>query len=156
MHHRTNLEHAIQHGQELRADAARASVAAAARQARSRQFRCECDRRIGRSALGRRPLADRRRRTGVASSAPVRVVSSARSQPFGDLVAAVADRGLATSRAEVNRFVHAPAARCARTNLLSIVQDEALPDVVRERALGRVLVELSKPDAVSSARSDAV
>jgi hypothetical protein len=86
----------------------------------------------------------------------VRVVSSARSQPFGDLVAAGADRGLATSRAEVNRFVHAPAARCARTNLLSIVQDEDLPDVVRERALGRVLVELSKPDAVSSARSDAV
>jgi hypothetical protein len=41
MHHLTNLELAVQHGQELRAAAARARVAAAARQARSWQFRFE-------------------------------------------------------------------------------------------------------------------
>jgi hypothetical protein len=38
------------------------------RQAGGGQFRFECVRRIGRSALGRRTIADRRRRTGVAST----------------------------------------------------------------------------------------
>jgi hypothetical protein len=121
MHHLTNLELAIQHRHALRADAARARVAAAPRQARSRQFRFECVRRIGRSALGRRPLADRRRRAGVASTAPVRVVSSARSQPFGDLVAAVAEEtasGLASSTALTSGDRSLAAERHAEPSLL--------------------------------------
>lgn len=63
--------------------------AAAARRARGGQLRFESVRRIGRSALGRRAVAVRSRDTSVASTAPVRVVSSARSRPYGEVAAAM-------------------------------------------------------------------
>ncbi len=63
--------------------------AAAARRARGEQLRFESVRRIGRSALGRRAVAVRRRETSVASTAPVGVVSSARSRPYGEVAAAM-------------------------------------------------------------------
>jgi hypothetical protein len=69
----------------------------------------------------------------------------ARPVPFDDLAAKLASNGPAALHDELTRFVTSAAARGATPSLLSILADESQPDVARQRAFGRIAVELSHP-----------
>jgi len=69
--------------------------------------------------------------------------------PTFDLATAVATRGVAANAAAVDQLVAAARRAGVRHALVTTLADPSQPDIVRMRALGRVLAEL---DHVAPAR----
>jgi hypothetical protein len=149
----TSLELAELRQHQLRVDAARARLAAQARRARRQRSSLAWLRRIA----SRRP---RYSRTPSAKPAPVTPVTPmARSRPFDDLALRLASDGPAATHDDLSRFVTSAAARGASPTLLSVLADSDQPEVTRQRAFGRIAVELATqmPDSAQHRpdRSDA-
>lgn len=101
----------------------------------------------------------RRWRRRHAATAPAETTPLARSAAFDELATKLAAEGAAAIRGELNRFAARAAARGATPTLLSILVDDGQPDVVRQRAFGRIVAELTSQVPGSaregSGRSDA-
>lgn len=117
---------------DLRVDVAHARLASPTRQARRR-----------RSRIDRHPRARLWRRTPTETSKPVAVAPTAQSIRFDHLASKLASDGPAATHDELTRFVKHAAARGATPLLLSILADDDQPDVARQRAFGRIAVELA-------------
>jgi hypothetical protein len=132
---------------KLRADAARARLAAEARRVRRRR------------PVDWRDQVTRRWRRRHAATAPAEMTPPARSVAFDELAARFAAKGPAAVRVELTRFVARAAARGATPTLLSVLVDDDQPDVARQRALQRVVAELTSQECGSaregSAKSEA-
>jgi hypothetical protein len=129
-----SLELAELRRHELHLDAASARLAADARRARRRRPRPDWLRRVAGRWRGRQ-----------AGTAPATVTPAARSVPFDGLAARFAAEGSAAVRDELSGFVALAAARGATPTLLSVLVDDDQPDVARQRALQRVVAELTSP-----------
>jgi hypothetical protein len=119
---------------ELRLDAARARLAADARRGRRRRARPDWLRRVAGRWRGHQ-----------AGTAPATLTPVARPVPFDGLAARFAAEGPAAVRDELSGFVALATARGATPTLLSVLVDDDQPDVARQRALQRVVAELTSP-----------
>jgi hypothetical protein len=140
----TSLELAELHRHELRSDAADARLAARSRRARRQGSRLDWLRHVA----SRRPRLSR-----TPSAKPAVVTSTTPRHPFDDLASELAANGPAATRDDLTRFVELAAASGATPSLLSVLADRDQPDVARQRAFGRLAVELAAPMSDSVPRS---
>jgi hypothetical protein len=147
MNHLTSIDLAKLRQHELRADAARARLAAEAGRGRRRRLGDRRD-RIG-HRWRRRPAIAAVTGTGTGTAAPA-VTARSRSPRFDGLATRLAAEGSAAVRDELRQFVADAAARGAAPTLLSILVDDDQPDVVRQRAFGRVVVDLTDQERGSA------
>jgi hypothetical protein len=127
---------------ELRSDAARARLAARSRRARHPRSRLDWLRRLA----SRRPRFSR-----TPAAEPAAVVSM--PHPFDELASQLAANGPAATHDDLTRFVELAAASGATPSLLSVLADRHQPDVARQRAFGRLAVELATSMSDSAPRS---
>jgi hypothetical protein len=136
MNPQTSLELAELRQHDLRADATHARLATHARRARRQRSRLDWLRRIARP---------RPRYARTLPARPATVTPMARPRPFDDLASRLASDGPAAMHGELIRLVEVAAARGATPSLLAILADRNQPDVARQRAFGRIAVELATP-----------
>ncbi len=128
-------ELAIQRQEELRAAARRAHLARDARRARSDRRRVPIWSRIARWS--------RRRRPSDAPSAPPTTKASPRCTNPDEFASQLACDGPNALEPELRRFVDSALRRGASPLLASTLADRTEPAVVRQRAFGRLLTELT-------------
>jgi hypothetical protein len=134
----TSIQLARLREHELRVDAARARLVADARRARNDRHPNRLRLRIGRRRW--------RWRTAVKGVA-------AQPIPLGDLAGRLAQHGAAALEAELARFVDRARALGASPVLLSILADRDQPDVARQRAWGRMALEIAARQGHTVARA---
>jgi hypothetical protein len=136
MHPSASIQLAELHQQELRAIATRARPVSTARGARR-------DRRANWLRLQLARLWHRVRSSTTQSDGAV--TTGAQPFEFGNLAHELASHRPAAVEGELSRFIEHARRRGATPLLLSILADADQPDVVRERAFGRIVTELKSP-----------
>jgi hypothetical protein len=133
MHQDLALELVKQHQERLRGDAARLRLRSTAKRARPTLERA-------------RSFANRwHRRSGNTADNVER--PSRRSATLDELAERVATQGPGAVELELRQFIRYATARGVTHVLLSVLADPRQPDVARQRAFGRIHVELERSPA---------
>jgi len=131
----TSLRLADLRRHDLAVDATRERLAAEARRARRHRSRSDWRVRIAR----------RWQHLRTATPRPAPATPMVPPTAFDDLAAKLGSNGPTAIDDELTRFVTFAAARGATQSLLSILADESQPAPARQRAFGRITVELADP-----------